>query len=251
MVKICFLGAGSTVFARSVLGDCISVPSMRDAEITLVDIDAENNIVPRLATEWSMNDDGREYTFTLAEGVLFHDGTPLRPEDVVWTFDRLRDPEGGLPTADLYAGIEAIELGLAPSGRIEARRSVLRWRDAASGPSVGAPGASDTEPAFIAALGGIGEPLASFASRDGDTANLTRAWLAPGDVPTASRQVERAAVRHGLSTLLRFDAPPDAPASLRGGRVLAFAGQGAAVVVTLNPHAAGAAVVVHFQERRP
>lgn len=149
------------------------------------------------------------------------------------------------------AGIEAIELGLAPSGRIEARRSVLRWRDAASGPSVGAPGASDTEPAFIAALGGIGEPLATFASRDGDTANLTRAWLAPGDVPTASRQVERAAVRHGLSTLLRFDAPPDAPASLRGGRVLAFAGQGAAVVVTLNPHAAGAAVVVHFQERRP
>jgi len=76
----------------------------------LVDIDAENNIVPRLATEWSMNDDGREYTFTLAEGVLFHDGTPLRPEDVVWTFDRLRDPEGGLPTADLYAGIEAIEV---------------------------------------------------------------------------------------------------------------------------------------------
>lgn len=41
MVKICFLGAGSTVFARSVLGDCISVPSMRDAEITLVDIDAD------------------------------------------------------------------------------------------------------------------------------------------------------------------------------------------------------------------
>ncbi|NLG27113.1 MAG: alpha-glucosidase/alpha-galactosidase, partial [Chloroflexi bacterium] len=41
MVKICFLGAGSTVFARNVLGDCISVPSMRDAEISLIDIDAD------------------------------------------------------------------------------------------------------------------------------------------------------------------------------------------------------------------
>jgi len=76
----------------------------------LVDIDAENNIAPRLATEWTVSEDGRVYVFTLAEGVLFHDGTPLSPEDVVWTFDRLRDPAGGLPTVDLYAGIEAIEV---------------------------------------------------------------------------------------------------------------------------------------------
>jgi alpha-galactosidase len=41
MVKICFLGAGSTVFAKSVLGDCLHVASLRDARIALVDIDAE------------------------------------------------------------------------------------------------------------------------------------------------------------------------------------------------------------------
>ena len=41
MVKIVFIGAGSTVFAKSVLGDCLTVPSLADAHIALVDIDPE------------------------------------------------------------------------------------------------------------------------------------------------------------------------------------------------------------------
>ena len=39
MAKICFLGAGSTIFAKNVLGDCLNVPCLRDAEINLIDID--------------------------------------------------------------------------------------------------------------------------------------------------------------------------------------------------------------------
>lgn len=41
MIKITFLGAGSTIFARNVLGDCMCTPALRDAEIALYDIDAE------------------------------------------------------------------------------------------------------------------------------------------------------------------------------------------------------------------
>lgn len=41
MVKITFMGAGSTVFARNVLGDCMCTPSLQDAEIALYDIDAK------------------------------------------------------------------------------------------------------------------------------------------------------------------------------------------------------------------
>lgn len=41
MVKITFIGAGSTVFARNVLGDCMCTESLRDAEIALYDIDAK------------------------------------------------------------------------------------------------------------------------------------------------------------------------------------------------------------------
>ena len=39
-MKITFIGAGSTVFARSVLGDCMCVESLRESEMALYDIDA-------------------------------------------------------------------------------------------------------------------------------------------------------------------------------------------------------------------
>ena len=39
MVRICFIGAGSTIFAKNVLGDAMLTPSLQDAEIALYDID--------------------------------------------------------------------------------------------------------------------------------------------------------------------------------------------------------------------
>lgn len=40
MTKITFMGAGSTVFAKNVLGDCMLSPALCDAHIALYDIDA-------------------------------------------------------------------------------------------------------------------------------------------------------------------------------------------------------------------
>lgn len=40
-MKITFMGAGSTVFAKNVLGDCMQTEALRDAEIALYDIDGE------------------------------------------------------------------------------------------------------------------------------------------------------------------------------------------------------------------
>lgn len=40
-MKITFIGAGSTVFARNVLGDCMCTPALQDSEIALYDIDAK------------------------------------------------------------------------------------------------------------------------------------------------------------------------------------------------------------------
>lgn len=41
MAKITFMGAGSTVFAKNVLGDAMLTPCLQDAEIALYDIDAD------------------------------------------------------------------------------------------------------------------------------------------------------------------------------------------------------------------
>ncbi len=40
MAKITFMGAGSTVFAKNVLGDCMVTPALADSQIALYDIDA-------------------------------------------------------------------------------------------------------------------------------------------------------------------------------------------------------------------
>lgn len=40
MTKIAFVGAGSTVFAKNILGDCMCTPALQDAELALYDIDA-------------------------------------------------------------------------------------------------------------------------------------------------------------------------------------------------------------------
>jgi len=39
MARITFMGAGSTVFVRNVIGDCMCTPSLSDSEINLYDID--------------------------------------------------------------------------------------------------------------------------------------------------------------------------------------------------------------------
>ena len=41
MTRIAFIGAGSVVFTKNLLGDIFAFPALRDAEIALHDIDEE------------------------------------------------------------------------------------------------------------------------------------------------------------------------------------------------------------------
>jgi len=43
---------------------------------------------PALATEWVISEDGLTYRFKIRENVLFHNGNPLTPEDVEYSFER-------------------------------------------------------------------------------------------------------------------------------------------------------------------
>ncbi|HEX5727945.1 ABC transporter substrate-binding protein [Microbacterium sp.] len=60
----------------------------------LVSRTPEQDIVPALAEDWEISEDGLTYTFTLREGVTFHDGQELTPQDVVWSLTtRKNTPE--------------------------------------------------------------------------------------------------------------------------------------------------------------
>lgn len=44
--------------------------------------------VPSLATDWTVSDDGKTYTFTIRKGVKFHNGADLTAEDVAYSLQR-------------------------------------------------------------------------------------------------------------------------------------------------------------------
>ena len=55
----------------------------------LVTVDKNGSIVPLLASSWDVSDDATTFTFHLAPGATFHDGSPVTAQDVVYSAKRL------------------------------------------------------------------------------------------------------------------------------------------------------------------
>ena len=51
----------------------------------------ESGLIPYLAEDYSVSEDGLTYTFQLRKGVSFTDGTPFTAEDVKFTFDYMKE----------------------------------------------------------------------------------------------------------------------------------------------------------------
>jgi peptide/nickel transport system substrate-binding protein len=72
-------------------------------------------VAPGLAESWEVSEDGTEYTFTLREGVVFHDGTPFDAEAVKFNFDRMLDENhpyhdtGPFPLAFFFSAVDGVE----------------------------------------------------------------------------------------------------------------------------------------------
>jgi len=75
----------------------------------LVTLNREGEIVPLLAEDYEISNDGLEYTFYLREGVKFHDGHELTAADVIYTFERNLDPDVPIVHAAYYGDITKME----------------------------------------------------------------------------------------------------------------------------------------------
>ena len=69
---------------------------------TLLTFDADTNVIPLLAKEWSVSEDGRTYSFVLNEGITFHDGEPFTAEAVRATYLRGMNDQ----TLSLYRSVK-------------------------------------------------------------------------------------------------------------------------------------------------
>lgn len=65
---------------------------------------------PGILTEWGWNEDKTKVVMTVREGVKWHDGSDLTPEDVVWSLETAADPEGGNPIQFIWSTIGNFEI---------------------------------------------------------------------------------------------------------------------------------------------
>ncbi|MFB2533339.1 ABC transporter substrate-binding protein [Paracoccus sp. p4-l81] len=65
---------------------------------------------PALATRWEASPDGKVYTFHLASGVTFHDGTAFDAEDVKFSLERAKAEGSTNAQKEIFEGIEAVEV---------------------------------------------------------------------------------------------------------------------------------------------
>ncbi len=75
----------------------------------LVRVDAKLNPQPELASDWSVSDDGKTWTFRLRKGVKFHHGRELTSKDVEFTLKRIQDPATASIGRSLFGAIQGIE----------------------------------------------------------------------------------------------------------------------------------------------
>ena len=87
---IALTGTPTNLDFTTTAGSAIPQAMMSNVYEGLVELDEKGEIVPLLATDWTVSDDRKTYTFTLQEGVVFSNGDEFTADDVKFSFDRVK-----------------------------------------------------------------------------------------------------------------------------------------------------------------
>ena len=102
-----------TTFDPPIVNDNPDIQLTRHAYDNLILRDPDDfSLIPMLAKSWEANDDLTQFTFHLRPGVKFHHGKEFTAEDVVYSFERLLDPDVGSPVAatlDFVSNVVAVD----------------------------------------------------------------------------------------------------------------------------------------------
>ena len=71
--------------------------------------DSNGNLVPAVASDCAISEDGLVYTFTLRDGVKFHNGNAVTVEDVVYSMNKCAGNGTGEPLVSAFSILEKVE----------------------------------------------------------------------------------------------------------------------------------------------
>jgi len=86
----------------------VTAPLLLNVWETVLEMQADGSVSPRLAESFEISDDGLVYTFHLRQGVTFHDGSDMTSADVVYSFNANAEATVSRASA-AWATVESIE----------------------------------------------------------------------------------------------------------------------------------------------
>ena len=114
--QVVVLGSAPASWDPALVGDAGSAGTLAQVDESLTAIDAQNTVQPALASTWSVDNGGRQITFTLRPGVTFSDGSPITAADVRRSWLRVLNPQHPSPLAGLLGDIVGANAYLAGTG---------------------------------------------------------------------------------------------------------------------------------------
>ena len=93
----------------------------------LLETNEETELIPGIATDWEVSNNGLTWTVTLRDGVKYHDGSEVTPEDLRWTWWHSWSPESAEFTTSSSA--QSMANTLATVEPVEARKVSITTKD--------------------------------------------------------------------------------------------------------------------------
>lgn len=76
----------------------------------LMKFDEQGNVVPDLAASFTIDPEQTTYTFTLRDDLYWHDGMPILADDIVFTIEKIKNPEFKSPLKSSFNGVSVSRL---------------------------------------------------------------------------------------------------------------------------------------------
>jgi peptide/nickel transport system substrate-binding protein len=93
----------------------------------LVTLDANSNVVPELAKSWYQPDD-LTYVYEVRDDIVFSDGSKMTMDDVLFSFERYANPDGGTYFDDFYADLDSFSVnGWTFTIKLKAPSAVFKY----------------------------------------------------------------------------------------------------------------------------
>jgi ABC-type transport system substrate-binding protein len=133
------IAADAQTFDPALNYEFVGVHILTNTYETLVYYNGQNanEFRPQLASEWAISNDGKTYTFTMREGITFHEGGELTASDAAYSLQRgllqggTASPQWLLTEPFFGIGVDDISLLVDPEGSLYDDREGMQAADPA------------------------------------------------------------------------------------------------------------------------